>query len=169
MAERSTLSTNGMTSNAHRPLFRQHIMDLRQKHLPANMWALVAATAMLGLAYAPNFRDLYSIWNDDPNYSHGKLVIPISLFILWRRLSEKSPKQLSTNLSVSWGGWVFLAVILVVRAIAYEVNSQWMESATIDSGDCLHHMDFWWLVAIAACLAGHSVPGLFASPATIGE
>lgn len=109
----------------------QHVIGLRQNHLPASIWALVAATLVLVLAYAPNFRDLYSIWNDDPNYSHGKLVIPISLFILWRRLSEKSPEHMSVNLSVSWLGWVFLAVILLIRAVAYELNSQWIESATI--------------------------------------
>ena len=56
-----------------------------------------STTLVLGLAYSPNFRDLYSTWNDDPNYSHGKLVIPIALFILWRRLSEPSAETASDN------------------------------------------------------------------------
>ena len=30
-----------------------------------------------------------------------------------------------------WWGWVFLTAILAVRAIAYERNSQWMETATL--------------------------------------
>ncbi len=54
----------------------------------ATIWALGAATVVFGLAYAPNFRDLHSTWSADPNYSHGYLVIPIALFILWRRLSD---------------------------------------------------------------------------------
>jgi exosortase len=129
LAEPSIMSTNGITSNASRSLTRQHATARQQ--LPASIWALVVATLLLGLAYAPNFRDLYSIWNGDPNYSHGKLVIPIALFILWRRLSETSAEPSSTNVVGTWWGWVFLTAILAVRAIAYERNSQWMETATI--------------------------------------
>jgi exosortase len=62
---------------------------------PTNQ-ALLAAAMVLGLAYLPNFRDLYSIWNDDPNYSHGKLVIPIALVILGQRLSARSVKSSPT-------------------------------------------------------------------------
>ena len=64
-----------------------------QRQSLATIWALGAATLVFGLAYAPNFRDLYSIWDDDPNYSHGKLVIPIALFILWRRLSDTAASR----------------------------------------------------------------------------
>jgi exosortase len=119
------MSTNGISSNAGWSLARQ------QRRLPASIWTLVLATLVLGLAYAPNFRDLYSTWNDDPNYSHGKLVIPIALFILWRRLSETSAQPTSTNVGESWWGWVLLTAILAVRAIAYERNSQWVETATL--------------------------------------
>ena len=55
--------------------------------------ALLVAGSVLGLAYLPNFRDLYSIWIDDPNYSHGRLVIPIALVILWQRLSAQPAKS----------------------------------------------------------------------------
>ena len=125
------MSTNGSRSNAGRSLAREQAAVLHQQQLPASIWALVLATLVLGLAYAPNFRDLYSIWNDDPNYSHGKLVIPIALFILWRRLSETSAETSSTTGVASWWGWVFLTAILAIRAIAYERNSQWIETATI--------------------------------------
>jgi exosortase len=86
---------------------------------------------VLTLAYAPNLRDLYSIWNDDPNYSHGKLVIPIALFILWRRLSETSGDTSQTAAPATWWGWIFLTAVLVVRAVAYEQNGQWVETATL--------------------------------------
>ncbi len=92
---------------------------------------MAAVALMLGLAYAPNLRDLYSTWNDDPNYSHGKLVIPIALFILWRRLSETSEAPSNTAVPATWWGWVVLTAILAVRAIAYEQNSQWTETATL--------------------------------------
>jgi exosortase len=130
LAEPLTMSTNGSRSNAGGSLARQAAV-VRQQQLPASIWALVLATLVLGLAYAPNFRDLYSTWNDDPNYSHGKLVIPIALFILWRRLTEAPVKQPSTDVPAPWWGWIFLTAILAVRAIAYERNSQWVETATL--------------------------------------
>ena len=52
------------------------------------LWALVAVTVVFGLAYAPNFLELQAVWSADPNYSHGYLIIPIALVILWRRLSD---------------------------------------------------------------------------------
>ena len=91
LAEPSTMSTNGIIRGSLTQRATVH-----QQQLPASIYALVLATLVLGLAYAPNFRDLYSTWNDDPNYSHGKLVIPIALFILWRRLSE-TPARVILN------------------------------------------------------------------------
>ena len=124
---------------------------------------LLAAALVLGLAYWPNFRDLYSIWSDDPNYSHGILVIPIALVILGQRLlaapaksspivAKTSPKVAPTRaveplehepetvpakssptrvITAHWWGWVGLTVVLAVRALAYEGNSQWIETATL--------------------------------------
>ena len=89
------------------------------------------ASLVLGLAYAPNLRDLKTAWTDDPNYSHGFLVIPIACLILWRRLSETKAKPVPTSAAAPWWGWVFLTAFLAVRAIAYERNSQWVETATL--------------------------------------
>ncbi len=50
--------------------------------------ALGAAGAMLALTYAPNLVELSSVWSEDENYTHGFLVIPIALFILWRRMVD---------------------------------------------------------------------------------
>ena len=125
------MSTNGMISNSGGSLWRQRATALYSQKLPASIWAFVITILMLGLVYAPNFRDLYSIWNNDPNYSHGKLVIPIALFILWRRLSEPHVEQRSSDIRAPWWGWLLLAGTLAVRAIAYELNSQWVETATL--------------------------------------
>jgi len=95
----------------------------------AKLWALGATTLVLGLAYAPNLRGLFSTWND-PSYSHGYLVIPIALFILWQRLPGAQPPSSSESLA-PWWGWIFLIAVLAMRAIAYEQNFQWMENATI--------------------------------------
>jgi exosortase len=135
VAEPSTIIANAITSDVSLPLPQQGISRLstvwHRRQSLVTIWALAAATLVLGLAYAPNFRDLYSTWDDDPNYSHGKLVIPIAVFILWRRLSAAPAEPLPTAVPAPWWGWVFLTAVLAVRAIAYEWNSQWSETATL--------------------------------------
>ena len=135
MAEPSTIGANAIATDVNRSIPNQATNGLftvwNQRQSQARIWALGAATLVLGLAYAPNFRDLYSIWNADPNYSHGYLIIPIALFILWRRLSDIPAKPSPTTVPAPWWGWVFLSAVLALRAIAYEQNSQWVETATL--------------------------------------
>jgi exosortase len=102
-----------------------------QQPSKAKLWALAGATLVFGLAYAANFQDLVGIWRHEPNYSHGYLVIPIALYILWQRLSEPQPKSSSAAVPAPWWGWVFLVPVLVFRAYSYERNWQWSEEATI--------------------------------------
>jgi exosortase len=94
-------------------------------------WALGAATLMLALAYAPNFRDLGRTWSTDENYSHGFLVIPIALFILRRRLKEIPWEESADIGAAPWWGWGLLAAALVARFAAYEGGFQWAETATL--------------------------------------
>ena len=95
-------------------------------------WSALGATALvLALAYAPNLGELGRVWRDDDNYQHGFLIVPIALFILWRRMVEipwTEPREVA---SMSWWGWGLLAAILAVRAVAYEMGLQWLETATI--------------------------------------
>lgn len=95
------------------------------------LWALGAATLVLALAYAPNFRELWITWFHDANYSHGILVIPIALVILWQQLGNDKSERASSAVSTAWIGWLLLAAVLVLRGVAYEYNLQWVESATI--------------------------------------
>jgi exosortase len=93
--------------------------------------ALAATLLVLGFVYAPNFRDLSSYWFADPNYSHGPLVIPIAVIILWRRLATAKEKVTPHASAMPYWGWVFLALALALRFFAYERNMQWSEDATI--------------------------------------
>jgi exosortase len=86
---------------------------------------LIAAT--LGLAYAPNFNFLSGIWRTDPNYSHGYLVIPIALMVLWLRQSSLDRSRVAPK----WWGWVLLAGVFALRSYFYEANEIWLEDATI--------------------------------------
>lgn len=89
----------------------------------------LAGAALLAFAYAPNIRSLATIWENEPNYSHGFLVGPIAAVILWRRLVDRpyewAPPQ------ASWLAWGMLAAILAFRAIAYERGMSWVENATL--------------------------------------
>ena len=88
---------------------------------------------LLGLAYAPNFRDLAATWSEDPNYSHGYLVIPIALFhplaaAFGPRSTSRPPVTLRSD-----AGWAGSCSREFWRcaSLAYERNLQWTESATI--------------------------------------
>jgi exosortase len=98
---------------------------------PAWRWALAVASLVLAAAYAPNLVELGRSWYEDENYSHGFLVIPIALGILWRRLSDVPWEEPRDVASAPWWGWALLAVVLIVRAVAYERSLQWVETATL--------------------------------------
>jgi exosortase len=93
------------------------------------LWALAAATLVLGLAYTPSFRELWITWFRDANYSHGILVIPVALVILHQQLA--SVERDVGAATASWIGWLLLAVVMVIRGMAYELNLQWTESLTL--------------------------------------
>src|SRR5205085_5822060 len=65
-------------------------------------------------------------WSD-PNYSHGYLVVPIALVILWQRRHDLATVRPAPSLL----GWAALLGILALRFWLFERNEQWMESATI--------------------------------------
>jgi len=81
----------------------------------------------LALAYTPSFRYLSDIWSGDPNYSHGFLVVPAALMILWLRRDSLDTSRIVPS---RWG-WGLLVGVFALRAILYELNEQWFEDATI--------------------------------------
>jgi exosortase len=89
--------------------------------------AVVALAAALGWSYAASFAELLRRWASDPNYSHGYLVGPIALAILWRRRARLVPARLAPS---PWG-WAALLGLLALRAVLYERNEQWIEMVTI--------------------------------------
>lgn len=89
----------------------------------------LSGVVLLAFSYAPNILDLATIWENEPNYSHGFLVAPIAAVILWRRLADR-PYEWSPA-KVSWVAWAMLIAILALRHIVYERNMSWMENATL--------------------------------------
>ncbi len=95
-----------------------------------SLLALAVGIGILGWAYWPNLQYLYAIWDKEPNYSHGKLVIPIALFIFYQRLRVKKTRW-ALSQQGPWWSWLALIAILAGRAVAYERNNQWLETATL--------------------------------------
>jgi exosortase len=89
--------------------------------------SLAVVAIVLGWAYAPNLRGLVATWKQEPNYSHGFLVLPVALVIIWRRWVEAEPPAIRP----SWWGWAGLVGMLVVRAVCYERGAEWTETATL--------------------------------------
>jgi exosortase len=93
---------------------------------PGLLVKLAVALAVLIWAYAPNFRELVNRWNEDPDYSHGYLVIPVALAILWWRNKEK---PITLSAPSAWG-WLIVVAALVARAVFYEMGKNWLETVT---------------------------------------
>ena len=165
VAEPLTIDANAIAADVNRSIPNQGASGLftvwNQRQSQATIWALAAATLVLGLAYAPNFRDLHSIWNADPNYSHGYLIIPIALFILWRRLSDIPAAAIPDRRSGTMVGLGLPERGLGIARHCLRAKLAVGGNRYPPARDCLSHLDFWRLAALAPGLAGHRIPCLF--------
>lgn len=96
----------------------------------ANSVGLIAVSLVVAAflaSYAPNIAALARQWEAEPNYSHGFLVAPLALMILWQRRRHLD----ALVLKPSWLGWVGLIFVLGLRAWLYIRNEQWAENATL--------------------------------------
>lgn len=95
--------------------------------LAGQVVAVVVVAAALIWAYATDVRDMVQIWIDDPNYSHGFLVVPVAALIFWQRW----PRGDAARLKPSWIGFAVLAAVIGLRAWFYEIGEFWMERFTL--------------------------------------
>lgn len=101
--------------------------------------AMVVLVAAAGWAYWPTFLSLAEIWEREPDYSHGYLVIPLSVLFLYLRW-DSFPSQLSPSIL----GLVAIAASIGLRALGatYSVTP----------------LDGWsfvvWAFGAAICLGG---------------
>jgi len=101
----------------------------RLRTLPPRLHALAIGMVVLGWAYWPNLQDLCTVWYEEPNYSHGFLVIPFALLIFWLRLADTRTDWQAIR--VPWWSLIPLVAVLAARMFAYERNTQWLETATL--------------------------------------
>jgi exosortase len=83
--------------------------------------------AAIALSYAPNLYRLGVGWFNEPNYSHGFLVIPIAAVIFWQRKAELNVAALRPMFL----GWVIVVGILLTRFWLFERNEFWAESISL--------------------------------------
>lgn len=73
---------------------------------------------ILGLmvfVFGPLLWQLMKVWVSDEDYSHGSLVIPISLYLLWKKRS----KLLSITPEPSWIGFFFFIGFLLIYIVSF--------------------------------------------------
>jgi exosortase len=94
---------------------------------PVDVVTLAVVAAVLGWSYAPNIASLVRTWNREPDYSHGFLVVPIALVILWK--TWPTGPDLAPR---AWlPGWLLVMGGLGLRYQFHEQGSNWSESATL--------------------------------------
>jgi exosortase len=93
---------------------------------PTALAAAALLAAAVAWSYFPSLTYLATYW-DDPNYSHGWLIVPIALFILWQR----RPGLAFVAVRHRWWHFLPLVALLAVRPWLFARNEQWAEAATV--------------------------------------
>ena len=101
-------------------------MNPRNESSPPLVAAGIVVAALVA-SYAPNLYQLGLQWADEPNYSHGFLVIPIALVILWQRKDELKFAALRPMAL----GWLVVAAVLAARYWSFERNEPWFENISV--------------------------------------
>lgn len=100
---------------------------LRSPHVPrAELIGLLVVLGVLGWSFAPNVAYLMQVW-EQPDYTHGYLVVPIALVILWKLWREAGPVPVIPW----WPGWVLVVGGLAARLLFHERGQNWLEASTM--------------------------------------
>jgi exosortase len=86
------------------------------------LWAQIfALVGSFVVAYFPVWRDLVLSWSRSEDYSHGFLIVPLSLYIVWRKREKFSEYVLKPN---RWGlGLAVSALAIYIFAEAAEITT----------------------------------------------
>jgi exosortase len=106
------------------------VADLRQRlwvgrERRATVALLVAAVT--AFAFWPTLAALYSKWVNDPQYSHGLLVAPFAIGLLWAK-RERFPKDVQPAPLV---GLTLLAIAVAGRVLGGVIYFQWLEAFSL--------------------------------------
>ena len=96
--------------------------------LSARLVATAAVLAILAWAYWSELEGLVQIWEDDPNYSHGYLVVPFVGFLFWWLWPREEEAD---RLRPSVWGWALLIGLITLRFILLRSGKYWLEGFTL--------------------------------------
>jgi exosortase len=108
--------------DAHEPMARAAVWT------KADLIVAALVTVAFLLVYLPELRWLSETWVNDANYSHGFLVLPVAVVILWRRLTTVDSRL--TRSRPVWWVWLPIAALLTARIVLYERGSDWTDAFT---------------------------------------
>lgn len=89
--------------------------------------ALAIVVGAVIATYAQELGDLVATWSENPDYSHGYLVVPVAVAILYRRWPGAEQARSRT----SWWGWILVAAALAARFYWHETGRPWLEQVTL--------------------------------------
>ncbi|MBN1847923.1 MAG: exosortase [Deltaproteobacteria bacterium] len=98
--------------------FNQDLSDLRARIDSTTQFKIFVLILLCVLLFAPVLIELVQTWSTSPDYSHGFFVIPIALFMLWR----KRDQIFTTPPSSSWI-WFSLSLLAVCTYIIALITS----------------------------------------------
>ncbi len=94
-------------------------MSGRQKVLKRINSLLVYCLVILSiLLFIPVIMNLFSVWYSEPDYSHGFVVIPLSIYFIWMKRDELNVKDIEG----SWIGLPLFCISVATYLIAWQTN-----------------------------------------------
>ena len=116
----------------------------------------IAAGSLLGVvfvwSYWPTLRMLEDVWRKVPDYSHGYIVVPLAIVILWAR-RDRLP---APSAGLAWPG-----LVLVALSVAMRFLGAWYYMESLDGWSILP-----WVLGVTWCLFGRAV-ALWSLPSVI--
>lgn len=112
---RKSLPTLGSDTASQNTTEIESTSDASQKWKPAWLEWTIAAAIVLGIwvwHFWGDWVELVSTWEREDDYSHGFLVIPVTIAMLWLR-REKFPQTVGSI--PAWEGILLLGVALALR------------------------------------------------------
>lgn len=94
--------------------FKDDIAEVISQLSPAAQFKIVILFVLILLLFAPVLFGLINIWYTSPDYSHGFFVLPIVIFMLWRKRHQLVDLEYS-------GVWSAFPV-LFVAAFSYTIS-----------------------------------------------
>lgn len=92
------------------------------------VWAWTAGLALLFVfAYWPTLQWLESAWRTEPDYSHGYIVLPLAIVLLWMRW-DSFPGVRQT---VDWRGLSLIGVAVAMRLVGRLAYMDFMDGWSI--------------------------------------